>query len=206
LFAAWLAVAALIGLPTPRAHACSPPPGPPPSLLQQLENAETVFSGRVIATGGRIIGGSRLLNDQPMRDRGVLGGHYERFFTTEFGVALMPYYAEVEIDQYYKGWGIGEVVVMGFGYGTDCLNSTEPGDAFVFFTTGDSPLFSLRYLFPNAGVAPYDRRTQNELADVVTDERRLPDGTTAHVWIPVWGTGAGVFLLMLRGLGTLLRR
>jgi hypothetical protein len=186
--------------------ACSPPAGPPPTLAQQIEAAKVVFSGRVIATGGRIIGSSRLPNLSPITDRGMLGGRYERFFTTEFGVALMPYYAEVEVEQYYKGWGIGEVVVMGFGYGTDCLNSAEPGDVLLFFTTGDSPLFSLRYLYPNGGVAAYDRRTQDELAQMTLDERRLPDATTAHVWIPVWAAGGGALVLALRGLGMLLRR
>lgn len=199
-------VAVICLLHTPPARACSPPPGPPPTLLQQIDAAKVVFSGRVVATGGRIIGSSRLPNLAPITDRGMLGGRYERFFTTEFGVALMPYYAEVEVEQYYKGAGIGEVVVMGFGYGTDCLNSAEPGDVFLFFTTGESPLFSLRYLYPNGGVAVYDARAQQELAQAALDELTLPDGTTAYVWIPVWVAGAGALLLSLRGLGMLIRR
>jgi hypothetical protein len=194
----------LLFTPSP-AHACTPPPHPPPTLAERFEAAEVVFSGRVIRTGGRVVGNTGLPRFYPIQEHELLGTRYDRFFDAEFVVAAMPYYALVEIDEYYKGSGIGEVAVMGFGYGRDCLNSAEAGDAFVFFTTGDSPLYALRYLYPHAGVMQYDRRSQRALAEEIGVSGTPPDTTRTTVWLPASVAAAALALVLLRSAGRVMR-
>ncbi len=198
-------LALILILPVSHAYACSPPPGPPPTLAERWAAADVVFSGRVVRTGGRVVSHRGLPSFDLLVEHDLLGSRYGRFFRAEYLVAAMPYYALVEVDRYFRGGGIGEVAVMGFGYGSDCLNSAEAGDHFLFFTTGESPLYALRYLYPHSGVMRYDRRTQNELVQMGVGDGQPADVAASNAWLPVGGTGVGALLLALRGLRMLLR-
>lgn len=205
LLAGLMSVVLLLCLPTSGTYACSPPPGPPPTLQERLDAASVAFAGQVVRTGGRVVSNTGLPDFDLVVDRDLLGQRFERFFDAEYLVAAMPYYAIVRVERYYKGSGGGEVAVMGFGYGSDCLNSAEAGDAFLFFTTGDSPLYALRYLYPHAGVMRYDRRTENELAVLGYGAGTAALADVPYTWLPVGGIGAVVVLLLLRGMGGILR-
>jgi hypothetical protein len=192
--------------PLQPARACTPLPGAPPTIEERFEAATVVFSGRVVATGGRVIATTGALRSQVIQEPGILGLRYPRFFNADFVTAALPYYAVVEVEQYLKGWGSGEVAVMGFGYGTDCLNSAEAGDTLLFFATGSTPLYALRYLYPHMGVAPWDRRSQAALAETIAPQPMPPDTTRYYPWLPVGGLGLGMVAAGLRGLGWLIRQ
>jgi hypothetical protein len=167
------------------AHACTPAPGAtPPTLQQSYENASYVFSATVTDTNAIAwLMGNRL---PPMLDiSGVLGRHSARFFGTS-ETRVRGYYALATIDTYYKGGGIAEVAIEGFGYGTDCLNPVFPGGRALFFAVGNPPFLRAYYHnYPYSAVVPITAGTLADLTAISGKPPTPPDTTRQSVWLPV---------------------
>jgi hypothetical protein len=179
-----------------RAYACTPPPGSEaPTLQEQYELSNHVFRGTVIATNVSTWSSLRYL--PPMVDqRGLLGTHSERFFDGD----TRGYYAYIQVEAYYKGGGMGEVVVLGFGGGGDCLNTVVRGEDVVFFASGDTPFLDAQYAgYPYSAVASASPHVLSELEAITGKPPTLPDTTRAHIWLPLAGVAAGIVWAAARG-------
>jgi hypothetical protein len=168
-----------------RASACTPAPGAtPPTLQQSYENSSYVFTATITDTNAvSWLMGNRL---PPMLDiSGVLGRHSARFFGTS-ETRVRGYYALTIVDAYYKGGGMAEIAIEGFGYGTDCLNPVFPGERALFFTVGNPPFLRAYYHnYPYSAVTP---ATDGTIADLITISGKpptLPNTSHQIVWLPV---------------------
>ncbi|MDX2138022.1 MAG: hypothetical protein SF123_07995 [Chloroflexota bacterium] len=165
--------------------ACTPAPGAtPPTLQQSFENASYVFTATVTDTNAIAwLMGNRL---PPMLDiSGVLGRHSTRFFGTS-ETRVRGYYALATVDAYYKGGGIAEVAIEGFGYGTDCLNPVFPGQRALFFTVGNPPFLRAYYHnYPYSAVVSITDGTLADLAAISGKPPTQPDMRQQPVWLPV---------------------
>lgn len=178
-------------------HACTPPPGSEaPTLEEQYELSSYVFRGTVISTNLYTWLAPRRL--PPMLDsRGLLGTRSGRFFE---GETQRGYYAYIQVEAYYKGGGMGEVVVLGFGGGGDCLNTVVRGEDVVFFASGDAPFLDAQYAgYPYSAVASASPHILTELDMLTGKPPTLPDAARAHVWLPLAGVGVVMVWAAARG-------
>jgi hypothetical protein len=186
-----------LGFPS-RASACTPPPGSEaPTLAERYERSSHVFVGSVIATNLHLW--EMPFRLPPMIDpRGFLGTHYGRFFGTVD--RQRGYYALIRVQAFYKGGGIGEVVVEGYGSRGDCLNTVLTGETWLFFANGDMPFLGASYSgYPYSAV---DEAAPSVLAEleIITDKpATAPDATRAYVWLPLAGAALAVCWLAARG-------
>jgi hypothetical protein len=176
-----------------------------PSLAQRFEQATVVLRGTVTDSN---LAFWLYRGDLPpmLTIRGILGSASSRFFG--YAETRFPgYYALMQVETYYKGTGMAEIAVEGFGIGGDCMNSAYPGDEFILFASGDMPFLQAFYLnYPYSAVAEADARTLNELALLAGESVSLPDARRTFLWLPATGVSAGMILLMLRLCGWLALR
>ena len=185
-----------------RAQACVPPPNSqPPTLEERYENSAIVFRGTVVETNANSWITWRY--SLPMIDmRGLLGGHRGRFFGNENDISE-GYYAYIAIDAFYKGGGIAEVAVEGFGT-TTCHNRVYLGDDLIFFTSGDMPFLDAQYTgYPFSAIVDPSPDVLAELETLTGKPPTPPDATRLHLWLPLVGAAFTLSLLGARGAAAL---
>jgi hypothetical protein len=219
----WKAVVAACVLaacltPQSSAHACTPPPNwTPPSPAARFAAADVVVRGRVLAVDAHAELGHvppHAEQSQPLSPEvGVMHqllryfyGHEPTLTGRRFSAMEQGYYAVVAVEHYLKGDGPGHLIVRGFGYGPDCLNSAIPGAEYIYFTGGSVPFLNALYVGPWTALIDASAANLEALSRASDDPPRIPDATRRHMWLPLLATAGALTLLSIRAAGRLALR